>query len=89
VGISRLAVTTRKEVRGEVLYNDGDFAEIQTIGTEGIERGLLLDTVQIHRSDTADAVAQFQRSFRMGTRLHILTTIEARIDYLDPDLDNP
>jgi hypothetical protein len=56
VGTSRLAVTTRREVRGEVLYNDGNFAEIQTIGTEGIERGLLLDTVQIHRSDTDDGV---------------------------------
>jgi hypothetical protein len=87
VGVSRLAVTTRKEVRGEVLYNDGDFAEIQTIGTEGIECGLLLDTVQIYRSDTDNAVAEFQRRFKVGTRLHISTTIEARIDY--PDLDNP
>jgi hypothetical protein len=89
VGVSGLAVTTRKEVRGEVLYNAGDFAEIQAIGTEGIERGLLLGTVQIHRSDTDDAVAEFQRRFKVGTRLHILATIEARIDYLQLDLDNP
>ena len=89
MGISRLAVTTRKEVQGEVLYNDGDFAEIQTIGTEGIERGLLLATVQIHRSDTDDAVVEFQRSFKVGMRLHISTTINARIGYVHPDLDNP
>jgi hypothetical protein len=89
VGVSRLAMTTRKEVRGEVLYNDGDFAEIQTIGAEGIARDLLFDTVQIHRSDTDDAVAEFQRRFRVGTRLHISTTIEARIDCLRPHLDNP
>ena len=88
MGVSRLAVTNRKEVRGEVLYNDGDFAEIQTIGTEGIERGLLLGTIQIHRSDTDDAVV-FQRRFKIGTRLHISTTIEARLDYLHPELDNP
>ena len=87
MSVSRLAVTTRKEMRGEVLYNDGDFAEIQTIGTEGIERDLLLETVQIHRSDTGDAASDFQRWFKIGTRLHIATTIEARIDY--PDLDNP
>ncbi len=87
MGISRLAVTTRKEVRGEVLYNAGDFDEIQTIGTEGIERDLLLETVQIHRSDTGDAAWDFQRRFKIGTLLHISTTIEARIDY--PDLDNP
>ena len=74
----RSAVTNRKKVRGEVLYNDGDFAEIQTIGTEGIERGLLLGTIQIYRSDTADAVV-FQRRFKIGTRLYISTTIEARI----------
>jgi hypothetical protein len=72
-------------MRGEVLYNDGNFAEIQTIGIEGIERDLLLGTVQIHRSDTDDAAAEFQRRFRIRTRLHISTTIEARIDYLRPD----
>jgi hypothetical protein len=81
VGVSRLAVATRKEVRGEVLYNDGDFAEFQTIGTEGIERGCLLDTVQIHRSDADDAVAEFQRRFKIGTRLGISTTIEARTSH--------
>ncbi len=48
MGVSRLTVATRKEVRGEVLYNDGDFAEVQTIGMEGIERGL---TEEMHGSN--------------------------------------
>ena len=30
-----------KKVEGEVEYNDGDFAEVQTFGIEGIEKNLL------------------------------------------------
>lgn len=43
---------TSKRVEGEVEYNDGEFAEVMTIGIEGIEEGLLLETTQIHRYDT-------------------------------------
>jgi hypothetical protein len=38
----------RKRVEGKVEYNDGDFAEVQTVGTEDIEKDLLLDTIQLH-----------------------------------------
>ena len=36
---------------GEVEYNDGDFAEIQALGTEGAYEDLLLETIQMSRSD--------------------------------------
>jgi len=34
---------TSKRVECRVEYNDGEFAEIQTIGIEGIEKNLLLE----------------------------------------------
>jgi len=43
-----------KKVAGEVDLNNGEFAEVQTIGIDGIEKDLLLDTFQIHREDTDD-----------------------------------
>jgi hypothetical protein len=43
---------SRKRVHGEVEHNDGEFAEIQTVGIEGIEKDLLLETIQVHRCDT-------------------------------------
>ena len=33
-----------KKVAGEVDLNNGEFAEVQTIGVEGIEKNLWLDT---------------------------------------------
>jgi hypothetical protein len=32
--------------------DDGELAEIQTVGIEGIEKNLLLETIQMHRGDT-------------------------------------
>lgn len=32
-------MVVRKRVEGQVLYNDGEFTEIQTNGIEGIEEG--------------------------------------------------
>ena len=69
-------MATRKRVEGEVEHNDGEFAEIQTIGTEGIEKDLLLETIQIHRGDTHDTPEEFQHRFPVGVRLCILTTTE-------------
>jgi len=66
----------RKKVEGQVLYNDGEFAEIQTSGIEGIEEGLLLETIQTHRPDTGDSPEQFQRRFPVGMWLEIITTTE-------------
>ena len=67
---------TLKQVEGEVEYNDGELAEIQTVGTDGIEKNLLLETIQIHRRDTQDTPEEFRHRFPVGVRLGILTTTE-------------
>jgi hypothetical protein len=67
---------TSKRVEGLVEYNDGEFAEIQTVGIEGIEEDLLLETIQIHREDTQNTPKEFQQRFPVGMRLKILTTTE-------------
>ena len=56
-------MVVRKRVQGKVEYNDGEFAEIQTIGIEGIEKNLLLETIQIHRGDTENTPDEFQGRF--------------------------
>ena len=63
-----------KMVAGEVNCNDGEFAEIKTVGVEGIEKDLWLDTFQIHREDTDDTPDQFRRRFSIGMCLDIVTT---------------
>ena len=47
-----------KKVEGEVEHNDGEFAEVQTFGIEGIEKNLLLAIFQIHREDTNDTAEE-------------------------------
>jgi hypothetical protein len=37
----------RQRLEGEVQYNNGEFAEIQAIGTKKPEKSLLLETIQI------------------------------------------
>jgi hypothetical protein len=49
VGKVRTNMVITKEVEGVVDSNDGEFAEINTIGIEGIEDGLWLGTMQIRR----------------------------------------
>ena len=66
----------RKRVAGRVEYNEGDFAEIQTVGTEGIDEDLLLDRFQIDRYDTKDTPKAFKRRFPVGMWLDVSTTIE-------------
>ena len=66
----------RKQVAGEVEYNEGEFAEIQTVGTEGIDKDLFLDRFQIDRSDTRDTPKAFKRRLPVGMWLDITTTIE-------------
>jgi hypothetical protein len=65
-----------KRVEGQVLYNDGEFTEIQTNGIEGIEKGLLLSTIQAHREDTSDTPEGFKRRFPVGMWLNITTITE-------------
>jgi hypothetical protein len=61
----------RKVLEGRIAHNDGDFAEIETIGTVGIEKNLWLDTIQTHREDTNDTTEGFQRRFPVGTWVDI------------------
>ena len=65
-----------QKLQGQVEYNDGEFAEVLTVGMEAIEKNLLLDTVQIHRSDTNDSPEEFQKRFPVGMSLNILKTTE-------------
>ncbi|HEY1657347.1 MAG TPA: hypothetical protein VGG14_03305 [Candidatus Sulfotelmatobacter sp.] len=74
----------RKRVEGEVQYNDGQFAEIQTNGIEGIEEDILLETIQIHRENTDDTESEFKHRFPVGMWLDILTTIEIFVQPTDP-----
>jgi hypothetical protein len=66
----------RKVLEGRIAHNDGDFAEIERIGTEGIEKNLWLDTIQTHREDTNDTTEGFRRRFPVGTWVNICTTTE-------------
>ena len=74
-----------KKVKGEIDYNDGEFAEVQTSGIEGIEKDLLLDTFQIHREDTSDSPEEFRQRFPVGLWLDVVTTTEITPE---SDLDN-
>ena len=69
-------MVVRKRVEGRIDYNDGEFAEVQTVGIEGIEQDLLLKTIQIQREDTNDTPDEFQRRFPVGMWLDILTTTD-------------
>ena len=66
----------RKRVKGEVQYNDGQLAEAHSIGMDGSDAGLLLDTIQLHREDTKDSPEEFRRRLPVGMWLDIVTTIE-------------
>ncbi len=74
--MEKTQMVIRKRVEGEVQYNDGEFAEILTIGLEGNEEGLLLETFQIHQSDTENTPEEFRQRFPVGTTLSILTITE-------------
>jgi hypothetical protein len=38
--MERSSVTIQKRVEGQVVFNNGQFAEIETYGIDGIETGL-------------------------------------------------
>jgi len=80
---------TSKRVEGEVEYNDGEFAEIQTIGIEGIEKNRCLETIQIHRGDTENTPEEFQRRFPVGLMLGILTTTEITVPHRRAEDNGP
>jgi hypothetical protein len=59
----------RKKVEGQIDYNDGEFAKVQTIGIKGIEKDLWLGTLQIHRRSTAKTHAIRPKNSSVGSRL--------------------
>lgn len=74
--MEKTRMVVRKRVEGRIDYNDGEFAEVQAVGIEGIEQDLLLGTIQIHCEDTDDTPDEFQRRFPVGMWLDILTTTD-------------
>jgi hypothetical protein len=71
-------IINRQQIEGEVQSNDGDVAEIQTNGIEGIEEDLLLDTIEIVRDETKETPEQFQRTLQIGMWVDIITIITAQ-----------
>jgi hypothetical protein len=45
-------VFSQKRVHEEVESNDGEFAKVQTVGIKGIEKSLILETIQLHLTPT-------------------------------------
>jgi len=74
--MEKTLMVTRKKVAGQVEVNDGQLAEIQTVGIEGDEKNLLLDRIQIHREDSDDTPQEFCHRFPKGLWLDILTITE-------------
>ena len=72
--MEKTRMVVRKRVEGRVDYNDGEFAEIQTVGIEGIEQDLLLKAIQIHCEDTNDTPDGFQLGFQLHVVGHLSTT---------------
>jgi hypothetical protein len=87
--MEKTQMLTSKRVEGEVDYNDGEFAEIQTIGIEGIEKNRCLETIQIHRCLTENTPDEFRRRFPVGLMLGILTTTEITFPDRGPESNDP
>jgi hypothetical protein len=69
-------MVVRKRLEGEVQYNDGQFAEVQTVGTDGIDKDLLLAKFHVQREDTHDTPEEFQGRFPVGRCLDIWASVE-------------
>jgi hypothetical protein len=74
--MEKIRIISQKRVHGEVEYNDGEFAEIQTVGIDGMEKDLLLEAMQVHGEDTNYSCEHFQQKLPVGSWLDICTTIE-------------
>jgi hypothetical protein len=79
-------ITSQTRVHGEVEFNDGEFAEIQTVGIEASETDLLLESIQVHREDTGYSCEQFRDKLPVGSWVDICTTIE--VTTLESDTDD-
>jgi hypothetical protein len=74
--MEKTSKVVRKRVQGRIDYNNGEFAEIQIVGTEGIEKDLWLDTIQIHREDTEDTPEAFKKRLPFGTVRRIFNSTQ-------------
>jgi hypothetical protein len=86
--MEKTRIVVQKTVKGRVDYNDGEFAEVQTVGIEGIEEDLWLETIQVHREDTEDLPEEFQRRFPVGMWLDISTTTDITAETAKGGLQN-
>jgi hypothetical protein len=66
---------THKRLEGTVEYNNVDFAEIQTIGTEGPEKGDFLWIPSKLASPTPRTPLSLERRLPVGIWLEIWTTM--------------
>jgi hypothetical protein len=73
--MEKTRIVVRKRVKGRVDYNDGEFADVQTVGIEGVEKDLWLETIQIYCEDTNETSDEFQRRFPVGRWLDILPSL--------------
>lgn len=69
-------MTIHKKLAGKIQHNDGDCAEIQVVGRQGIDRDLLLDRFQVDRADTTDTSEEFLQRFPIGLWLDITSITE-------------
>jgi hypothetical protein len=67
---------TKKRVFGRVKFNEGWYCEIETFGIEGVEKNILLDTIQVDNEEMREE--QFRQEFRVGSILDITTIREVR-----------
>ena len=72
---SNSTIIERREL-GRVSFNDGDFAELEISGTEGVEEGIFLETIQVSRDDTGQTVQDFLRSFIVGTEFNVRRIVQ-------------
>ena len=71
-------MTVTRRFQGEADYNDGKFAEVKTIGIEGLEEGLWLGTMQIHRAQTECTADEFRERYPVGMLMQVVMTTEIR-----------
>lgn len=81
-------IVVRKKTKGRVDYNDGEFAEVQIVGVEGIEEDLWLETIQVHRADTNDLPEEFRHRFPVGLWLDILTITDITAETAESGVQN-
>ncbi len=68
------------KVRGLVIHNDGQFAEVELGGIEGSEEDIFLATIQLHVEHTQMTEEEFLNRFPVGTLMTIRTVRTVSLD---------